>query len=1369
MRGIRTTVTALLGAITVLALLAGSAEAASTHPYVATFPTGPGCAPNDIANDAAGNVYVSCTGEGLNEKRGSIRKFNANGAPVPFTANVPYVSSNEINENPASPNGEFGLQNFIDVDTSNGVRAGYIYVFNYWGSGSVDVFDPAGKYVTTLASEWANGSPDGVGIDQNGFIYISYESFYGGHITKFEPQTFQEIKRIQPGREDGDQYGPCCARIRPDNTGAVWVEWGGAYFDGNGSFGKYEAGEFNDNLKIKYGEKAGIVVGHQSPYLNEKFEIEAFPSLQCPEKGPIATFGGNTCALEGHSFDTDLSNNDVYANVGTKIVPYSGGVAGDPVHQNGPAFGEPYLNNGSFGTGEGVAIDKSGNVYTTAEPDKIVKFGKGNVLPTVTTKEIAIADIGHTTATLRGTVDPAGGGQIESCGAKFGKSVTYGSGLVNCTESTPYPDGSPKEVSVELSGLEVGKNYHYRFQAGNGSGTNFGGDRVFEAKAVLNLETKAATDVDQDSATLNGQLDPDGIATEYWYEYGASTSYGLETAAQPVSGPSGTVQQTSAPLTHIQSGHTYHYRLVAENELGTTHGADLTLRTASAPEITGVGDENVADSSADLHATINPVGFETEYWFEYGTTPGYGQSIPASKATIGSGNAPVAVNAHLEGLTQGATIHYRVIATNKWGTSTSDDTTFDFRPPECPNAHVRALTGANYLPDCRAYELVTPGYAGAVQILPAEGLFNFAATFSGYAESPVNFGYANSPSRFSYMGGLGSVAGQDAPNSIVDVYLATRTNTGWTTAMPGLKGNETLFGFGRNCSDDQDVCADYIGPRYEPGENNEQHEVPKSNSPYLYKADGTRLGRLPTNVNTVKGGDRFKGDQQFSGDFSQYFFSTQTKFAPEGSTAVPGSVYRNDLAAKTVEVISYDANGDPIEAEPSVAGDPNRVTGIAGVSDNGRRILLAGTTNPYCNVNEYPFRCAYMLKSPARLYMRDTSAKLTYEVSRGKEVNFVDMTRDGSQVVFVSSEKFSPQDTDTSADLYRWTEAGDKITLLSQNGALGNSDSCNPTWISQCGVEQLTPEFFNGSEYFELIAHVKGNDDLLANESGDVYFYSPEDLAPGIVGGDNERNLYLYRNGHIQFVATMDPGTQIERSTIAPDGRFAAFVTKSRLTAYDPAGHREAYVYDADLGQLRCASCNPSGSAPTAAEELTVSEGGPFMANDGRTFFTSKESLVPQDTDGIRDVYEYVGGHPRLISTGTGNHDSTGGLELLSAFFGSLRTGLESVSRDGTDVYFSTFETLAPEDKNGDFLKIYDARTSGGFDFAPDLGPCVAADECHGAGSAPAAEPVINTGASLGGSGNLPEPGKARGHRKKQVHKKRHRRGHRARRGHRNG
>ena len=84
----------------------------------------------------------------------------------------------------------------------------------------------------------------------------------------------------------------------------------------------------------------------------------------------------------------------------------------------------------------------------------------------------------------------------------------------------------------------------------------------------------------------------------------------------------------------------------------------------------------------------------------------------------GSGTASVKVKASLQGLTEGVTYHFRLVATNQYGTTTSPDQTFGFYPPNCPNAQLRQETRSNTLPDCRAYELVTPSFANGASAIP---------------------------------------------------------------------------------------------------------------------------------------------------------------------------------------------------------------------------------------------------------------------------------------------------------------------------------------------------------------------------------------------------------------------------------------------------------------------------------------------------------------------------------------------------------------------------------------------------------------------------------------------------------------------------
>ena len=72
--------------------------------------------------------------------------------------------------------------------------------------------------------------------------------------------------------------------------------------------------------------------------------------------------------------------------------------------------------------------------------------------------------------------------------------------------------------------------------------------------------------------------------------------------------------------------------------------------------------------------------------------------MPAPDEDIGSADVPQSVSVPVSNLQPGVTYHYRVVATNQW-TSVSDDTTFNFAPPSCPNEHVRQQTASNYLPE----------------------------------------------------------------------------------------------------------------------------------------------------------------------------------------------------------------------------------------------------------------------------------------------------------------------------------------------------------------------------------------------------------------------------------------------------------------------------------------------------------------------------------------------------------------------------------------------------------------------------------------------------------------------------------------------
>jgi hypothetical protein len=195
------------------------------------------------------------------------------------------------------------------------------------------------------------------------------------------------------------------------------------------------------------------------------------------------------------------------------------------------------------------------------------------------------------------------------------------------------------------------------------------------------------------------------------------------------------------------------------------------------------------------------------------------------------------------------------------------------------------------------------------------------------------------------------------------------------------------------------------------------------------------------------------------------------------------------------------------------------------------------------------------------------------------------------------------------------------------------------------------------------------------------------------------------------------------------------------------------YRYDTATKRMICVSCIPGGGSPQT--DVQGSQDGRFMTDDGRVFFGTEDPLVNGDTNKAFDVYEYAGGRPQLITPGTGETR-----QPPSNSFTSGSPGLVGVSANGADVYFSTFDTLVPEDHNGLFLKFYDARSGGGFAAPAPPNECEAADECHGPSSQPPNQIVDGAGAELVG-GEPRAKGPHRHHRRRhhKRHQRRHRRG----------
>lgn len=886
---------------------------------------------------------------------------------------------------------------------------------------------------------------------------------------------------------------------------------------------------------------------------------------------------------------------------------------------------------------------------------------------------------------------------------------------------------------------------------------------------ILNDPTDPVATIDsldpaKTTAVLQGTVNPspdagypNPPATSWQIEYKLQSDTNWTKFATPKNaGNADTDVPLKVTLTGLLPNAGYDVRIAALKEYNSALGfspVEQITTDLAPPAIETVSSSKVTASSAQLNANIDPRGSETTYHFQYGKTPDYGQTTPA--IGIGDGQGGQSVSASINGL-EDTTYHFRVIATSDGGTTVGEDQTFVFHPQSCPNEAVRQQTQANYLPDCRAYEITTPEYTGSTIVW----------AFRGPTASE-----ATNPGRFAFNAVFGAIPDTGDPsNTGGDLYLATRTDVGWKTKFIGLPANET-YAMGSQPGFGQDGSSTATGivatptmdkiMNYNLGNLGLFPNPYASNAPYVWSSDGELLERWPTNLSSVAEGERFLGDPWASKDLSHFVFTSDIPFAAGGYN---GAIYDNDITADTIEVISKTDTGADFTGS------------IVALSKNGSHVLMTSAPTPVCKSSDSEV-CPRPV--PAPFYMRVGGVSLS--VTKGYNARFAGMTEDGSKVYFTTPQQVaSTGDTDNAVDLFMWDESSDSIVRVSTGVGspnVGNTDGCEPAdnWVQGCSIELISeyssactggcydkdpthPHFF--AQYSKIPGGKGGNglsDTFLAPGNGDIYFQSPELLDGPDNGVEGGLNLYVYRNGAPQFVTVMSTKATcqnevqfggslgapycgegpIARMEVTPDGRFASFLTSSRLTAYDNEGQTEMYRYEAPADKLICLSCLPSGEPPNLGPRALVrgSMNGKFMTDDGRVFFSRLDSLTPQDTNNAVDVYEYVDGRPQLISGGTGPVS-----EVLCdncGLSGFARPGLIGVSANGTDVFFATFDVLVPQDRNGGNIKVYDARTNGGFPYTPPPPGCAAADECHGPSTLPPPPVVDGTGSDLGATGNL--------------------------------
>ena len=249
--------------------------------------------------------------------------------------------------------------------------------------------------------------------------------------------------------------------------------------------------------------------------------------------------------------------------------------------------------------------------------------------PLVTTN--AASNVATFSATLNGSVNPRG--STTTVYFQYGLTTSHGSNTAMQTRT----GNMVQAISANVSGLNASTTYHFRIVAHSAGGTVYGSDRTFttlNATGPPIVITNLASNIASFSATLNGSVDPHGLTTTVYFQYGTTASYGLTSAIQSKTGNA--YQNVSAIIGGLSASTTYHFRIVATNSSGTRYGSDRMFTTLSAtglPVVITNPANHIASFSARINGSVDPHGLTTTVYFQYGTTTSYGLTAAIQSKT----------------------------------------------------------------------------------------------------------------------------------------------------------------------------------------------------------------------------------------------------------------------------------------------------------------------------------------------------------------------------------------------------------------------------------------------------------------------------------------------------------------------------------------------------------------------------------------------------------------------------------------------------------------------------------------------------------------------------------------------------------------
>ena len=1044
---------------------------------------------------------------------------------------------------------------------------------------------------------------------------------------------------------------------------------------------------------------------------------------------------------------------------------------------------------------------------------------------------LEVAERKATSVTLNGVLNPGAAGEPGRYRFLYAQSGSECTGGGETAEESA--GGEPLEfVSAHVEGLTPGQPYTFCVQATDALGEStlspiMSVSHFTSAVAPEVPLVEAAGEVTSSSAVLHGVLNPDaaGEAGRYRFLYAQSASEctgGGETPEQASSGVS--PEAVSASVSGLSAGAPYSVCVRAENDAGEV-SLSAPRQLILAPTVEALASSEETAVSAQVAASVNPDGAATGCLVEYGTSTGYGQSVACGPASLPAGTAAVTVRALLSGLSD-SEYHWRIDATSPAGATYSPDQTFDYLsaapndtpPGSCADEGAREQRGSQRLPDCRAYQLVTPAEKnGALIAHPAFGpgvpevaddgqrvITRSIQCFAGPSSCVANRGKdEGTPYEFEHTPSGWVTRPLAPPAGDFETYssLSVDANTGTalfsapvaTGIAAGNPGAQEVF-YGRM----QDGELVKIGPLGEKGPAHTSYSglalvLPALATPdlshILYQA--TESGETWWKFDHTARSPEERSLYEYVGSDQAHPLLVGVRGAFESETLVSDCSTTYEDEAKNgsipglVNLLSRSGRTVFFTAEGHSVGS-NCPEGVSAPAAEQVWERVDGEVPGGAH--------SVLVSSPAA----DTSG-LPGEGCSSAEC--VEHASAANEATFARSAEFDGASADGGVALFESEQQLTNNAAQSPSNQAGDSNLYESLCSEPCGTPGEEPQAKERRliDVSETAGHeaVPGGPRLLGIEgfSGDgshVYFVaegvltgsdrvagrSPEVQAP--VGGAN--NLYVYErdasdpDGSTRFIATLptsDSGLweadeEAGTANVTPDGRFLVFLSHRALTADDTRaeGPLQVYEYDAQSQSLVRVSIGEDGyedDGNAGNGNATIAAAGtglsfmsvpvrmdPTMSDDGAyVFFRSPDALTPGALNDVaveggeaQNFYEYHEGQVYLISDGkdvSGDDESTAEVRFLERQSGQGSTSnLYGTDASGANVFFSTFDSLVPEDTDTQ-LDFYDAQVCSESEpcSAPSIEPQLCREgACQGPGTFSGA--VASAGsATLSGPGNL--------------------------------